>query len=111
MRESTGKTALHVLRYGLLCGLMTGASSIFLLILQSIFLITQYDPMDQEFYTSYCFYVPLVATLLGTLVGAILAIFIDSRNKLLVYISVTALVIGTIASLIGLDSLLSWKGI
>ena len=111
MRESTGKTAVNVIRYGLLCGLMTGASSAFLLILQSIFLITQYDPMDPEFYTGYCFNVPMVATLLGTIGGAILAIIIDSRNKLLVYISVTALVIGTIASLIGLNFLLTWKGI
>jgi len=111
MRVSKGKTALHVLKYALLCGLMTGSSAIFLLFLQSIILIHPQDPLDREFYTGYCFFVPMVATFLGCMVGTILALLINSRRKLLTYISISALVIGMVASLIGLNSLLIWKGI
>jgi len=99
MGESTDKMAFKVLRYGLMSGLITGASTLFLLFLLSILLITQYDPIDPEFYIGYCFRVPLVASLLGTMVGAILALITKSRKKLLKYISITAMVIGIIASL------------
>jgi uncharacterized integral membrane protein len=111
MGESTGKLVFKVLRYGLLCGLITGISTLFLLFLLSSFLIGPTDPIDIEFYSGYCFRVPLAAAMLGTVVGAILALIIDSREKLLINISVSALVIGIIASLIGLNLLLSWKGI
>ena len=111
MRASTDKQAFKVLRYGLLGGLITWISTMFLLFLQSIILIGPTDPLDLEFYTSYCFSVPLAAALLGTLVGGILALVIDSKKILLIYVSVSALVIGTIAALIGLNLLLSWKGI
>ena len=111
MGGSTDKRVFNVQRYGLMCGLITGTSTLFLLFLQSIILITPSDPIDLEFYIGYCFSVPLVATLLGTMVGAMLALIIDSREKLLIYVSVSALVIGIIASLIGLNLLLSWKGV
>lgn len=67
--------------------------------------------MDLEFYAGYCFRVPLAAAVLSTLVGGSLAFIIDSRKKLLLYISFSALVIGTIAALIGLNLLFAWKGI
>ena len=111
MGESKDKVAFNVLKFGLLCGFITGTSTLFLSFLQSIILITPTDPIDQEFYIGYCFSVPLVATLFGTVVGAVLALIIDSREKLLIYVSVSALMIGMIASLIGLNLLLSWKGI
>jgi hypothetical protein len=103
--------AFRVLRYGLLCGLITGISTSFLLFLQSIIPFTPYDHIDLEFYSGYCFSIPLVTAVLGTLVGGILALIIDSKRILLIYVSVSALVIGTIAALIGLNLLLSWKGI
>jgi hypothetical protein len=111
MSASTDKIVFRVLRFGLLCGLITGMSTLFLLFLQSIILIGPSDPMDLEFYTGYCFSIPLAAALAGTLVGGGLALIIDSRRKLWLYVSVSALVIGTIAALIGLNLLLSWKGI
>jgi len=109
--ESTGKKVFDVLRLGLLCGLITVMSTLILLILLSIMLIGPTDPIDLEFYKGYCFSVPLAAALLGTVAGAAWALIIDSGEKLLISISVTALAIGIIASLICLNLLLSWKGI
>ena len=111
MGRSRSKIVFKAIRFGLLCGLITVTSTLFLLILLSIVLIGPTDPIDLEFYSGYCFWVPLAAALLGTVVGAILALIIDSRGKLMIYVSVSALVIGIIASLIGLNLLLSWKGI
>lgn len=111
MRESSDKTALHVLKYGLLCGVMTGISAIVLLFLQSIILIHPINPLELEFYTGYFCNKPWISALLGTLVGAGLALIIDSRKKLIVYISLSALVIGMIVSLIGLNTLLAEIGL
>jgi hypothetical protein len=111
MRVSTGKTALHVLKYALLCGVMTGSSAIFLLFLQSIILFYPTEPLELEFYTDYFCSKPWISALLGTLVGAGLALIIDSTKKLIAYISLSALVIGMIVSLMGLNSLLAEIGL
>jgi len=100
-----------VIRFGFLGGLFTGSTTIFLLLIQSIILISPTDPIDLDFYTGYCFIAPAVATLLGTTVGSMLALFIEQREKLMIYVSISALVIATITSLIGLNLLLEWKGI
>ena len=103
--------AFRVLRFGLLCGLITWISTMFLLFLLSIILISQSDPVDLDFYTGYCISVPFAAALSGALVGGVLVLVTDSRRLLMIYISVSALVIATIAALIGLNLLLTWKGI
>lgn len=94
MGETAMKRIFYAIGFGLLCGIFAGIWTYFLLFLPLFILIAEGDPIDV--YLGYYFFGPLIVVPFAIPVGVILALTLDSMEKIFLYVSVSALVIGVI---------------